>query len=371
MSDRSVSVHVRPAGGGSWHPLSWTRLYARKSMDEICHSFEIETAPIDRRWVHKHDLIYIAFNRTVGGSVVSRPVTSGFIDDVTYLAKGRGKRLSLTGRSPARDLVDSRWSGQVGKTEDGRTESISALNAFREVVKRFRNIRGEQMRVFHIPQTANGVEVDYTRVVPTLQWENESPWPKMLQIAASQGFILTSSQIGDVYVTWLSGTPRKGFAIEEGRSASVTRDEESGLEQYHTYVFNAVDTRRRSLTSSYEDQSVASARILEVNLTEPVESQQQLDRRVQTEYRRRNHRRVTVTVNDWGLSEQQLLRLGSLSGREIFWEVNCLTPVTLPSIGIDTTVQPNGGLITSQVEYNADARSMTCNVTLVNRETYE
>jgi prophage tail gpP-like protein len=101
-----------------------------------------------------------------------------------------------------------------------------------------------------------------------------------------------------------------------------------------------------------------------INLTDLMVSEETMRRRALTEMRRRRENRTTVTVSGWGLSDSRIQALGETIRREIFWNPNFLIPVKLPSSGLD------GNLLISQVEYQADASSMTTALTLVNPEAY-
>jgi hypothetical protein len=122
------------------------------------------------------------------------------------------------------------------------------------------------------------------------------------------------------------------------------------------------DGNEKSVT--VEDGKCRPGRILTVNLTDPNLTEDKLKRRVLTELRRRRSRRPSVTVQSWGLSESQIRRIMPLGTQQIFWDVNYLTPVKLPLLEIDCN------LITSSVEYVADAKETRCTIELANREEY-
>jgi prophage tail gpP-like protein len=101
-----------------------------------------------------------------------------------------------------------------------------------------------------------------------------------------------------------------------------------------------------------------------INLTDAAIQDEVLRRRAKTEMLRRRENRTLVTVSGWGLSDQQIKKLGDTNKREIFWNPNFLIPVKIPSIGL------NDNLLVSMVEYEADPTIMTCGLTLINPEAY-
>ena len=66
--------------------------------------------------------------------------------------------------------------------------------------------------VQHLPR-----DVDYTETIPALEWNCESPWTKLLNAADNQGYVLTSNEAGNLYLT--KGGRNAGywrFVIAEG-----------------------------------------------------------------------------------------------------------------------------------------------------------
>ena len=319
--------------------LNWVRVYVRKSLDEICHYMEIRLPKSERAKIEKHQHIAVYY----ANSLVERNLTMGYIDNISLDSTAKEETLIVTARTAARDIIDSSWSDEIrNKTLLGVTSYVA--NPF-------------DIDVTCMPTN----EGDFTSLISTFGWENESPWQKLIQAADNQGFILTSSQIGGLYI-WkvASGVRREGFKLIEGQSVRAIKDVDEGSEQFYKYIIKGPD---ESITA-YDKTCSRSGRVLTINLTDQSITKEQLQRRAETEIRRRRERRVTVTCPDWGLSENQLKKLGSLSGKEIFWETNFLTPVTLPSLDIDAN------LLTSQIEYNADNKNLSCDIQLVNREAY-
>jgi prophage tail gpP-like protein len=80
--------------------------------------------------------------------------------------------------------------------------------------------------------------------------------------------------------------------------------------------------------------------------------------------RRRKYVNIIVTVPGWGLTDDQIRRLGSTNQKEIYWFCNGLIPVKAPSMGLSAE------LLVSEVKYIANADSMGCDIMLVNRYKY-
>ncbi len=338
----TVSVIVSPRTGastfGDSFQLPWTRVYFRKSLDEICHYLEIETDPAERRRIKAHDQVQIRLHN----GYVDRAVTTGLIDNIESESFSRKKVMKITARSAARDLIDSTWSDTI---EDPH----SLLWIVSYIAKPF------NISVFHIPKAP-----DKTKLVQSFAWENESPWQKLIQEADNQGYLITSSQWGDLYV-WpvATGTRLEGFSLMEGAGIVSIRDHESGAEQFAKYVFKGAEK-----TATRTDAACKTSRVLTLNLTDKKLDAAALDRRIKTEMFRRRNRRLTIGVRNWGLPESTLSKMATFKEKEVLWEINFFTPVKIPSMGIDAN------MLVSQVEGRADARSMGCDIQLASPEAY-
>lgn len=349
-----VAVAVWNSKAHKYIDISWKRVSVRKSLDEICHSVEVEIPESERRLVHKHGIIqvrvlspYITEGRdSYSGRYGFHPVTTVYIDEIDEETEKNSHGIIIVGRSAARDIIDSKWSGTIL----GQPTLLEVL----------RNVAGEfgfeKKDVICLP-TNNG---DITKPVFSFSWENESPWAKLLTIADAQGFIITSNQLGGLYIEQPArGCCGWGFAIEEGVNVRHPRRRESGAEQFHEYIVNGSGNQGKAI-----DSTCPNKRKLTINLTEFITDQEQLNRRAKTEMLRRREDKVTCTLSGWGLTEEQLKKLGGTYHKEIFWEVNLLIPVKLPSCDV------NANMLISQVEYTADAKSLSCDVTLVKPEAY-
>ena len=202
---------------------------------------------------------------------------------------------------------------------------------------------------------------DITSTLPSFSWENESPWAKLLTAAEAQGFTITSNQLGGLYIEKASGRSAKewGFGIEEGVNTKRVSYVENGAEQFHEYIVNCCSKVGKAI-----DDTCPNKRKLTINLTEFITDQEQLNRRAKTEMLRRREDRITCSLSGWGLTEEQIKKLGNTFQKEIFWEVNLLIPVKIPSCNM------NANMLISQVEYSADSNSLSCDVTLVKPEAY-
>jgi prophage tail gpP-like protein len=353
-----VSIRVRPVGGGAWADLAWRSVKIRKSLDEICHSLEMELPAGERGKIHKHDRVevryYSRYLSDTEGNEKKRLVTTVLVDEVTGFAGTGVQKITVLGRSPARDLIDSAWSGGVNPKEvpEGR---LTLKNAVKYIAGRF------TIGVTRFPD--GGPDLDY---VTSFSWESESPWTKLLEEAGNHGYALTSNEGGNLYLWKIAAGTRYErdaaggvlFSLREGRNVRSVEYTENGAEQFHEYVVKGIG---EEFTET--DDTCKTNRILTVNLTGDVTGEA-LRRRALTEKNRRRENRALVTVSGWGLDDEQLQSLGDTYHKEIFWNPNFLIPVTIPSIGVDAT------LLVSQVEYEADPAAMSCALTLVNKEAY-
>jgi len=328
----------------SGRELLWRHIKIKKSLDDICHTLELEIPASERAKVRKHDRITVRYVN----SIVREPhglVTTVLIDEITASADAAKHNILVIGRSPARDIIDSTWT-------EARTNMT--LFEFTEYIAGKFNID-----CYNIP-TNRG---DPTASVPFFAWESESPWMKIIAEADSQGFILTSSQAGDLYIWQPEGEARQeGFHLTEGQNIKAIEWKENGAEQYHEYLVKAGGREERLI-----DDTCNNNRILTINLTKPIIEREKLLRRAETELRRRKEDRVTATVSGWGLTDAQIQRnLGTdLDGKEIFWTPNLLIPVSMKSLGII-----DKELLIADVEQEASVETMSSTVTLVKREAY-
>ena len=325
--------------------LVWRRVKIRKSLDDICHTLEAELAPSERLKVRKHDRIEARYESPhITDSGGARRVTTVLADGIT--AEAGEHRVTVWGRSPARDIIDSSWSGDYNR--------MTLRQLTRAVGKKF----GIVCDTFPTDKP------DPTGIVRAFRLENESPWAKLTGEADNQGFIFTSSEAGNLYlwpVPALSGTAW-GFHLTEGVSIKNISWTENGSEQYHEYVVSGgfVDPPVKVI-----DTSCPGGRVRTIDITRPGISEAELRRRAETEMRRRRESRVTVTAPGWGLTDGQIKRLGGTAEKEIFFVPNLLVPVKCPSIGLEAA------LLVSEVEYEAGPDRFGCTVTVVNKEAYQ
>jgi len=332
----------------SGRELLWRNIKIKKSLDDICHTLELEIPASERTKAHKHERIEVRYeNSLVRDSGGKRLVTTVLIDEITASADVAKHSVMVIGRSPARDIIDSTWSGLL-------------LNrTLFEITKNIADKFG--IACINIP-TNRG---DPTENVNIFTWENESPWMKLITEADSQkkddiGFILTSNEAGGLYIWQPEGTVRQeGFHLTEGKNVKTIEWKENGAEQYHVYRVNAAGR-----WIDVEDDTCNNDRVLTINLTNPIIEPEKLRRRGETEMRRRRENRTTVTVSGWGLTDTQIKNLGETIRREIFWVPNLLIPVSMPSLGL------RANLLIAEVEQEASEETMSSTITLVNREAY-
>jgi prophage tail gpP-like protein len=327
--------------------LLWRSIKIRKSLDDICQTLELEIPKDERLNVGKHDKIDVRYeNNLVKDSDGRRRVTTVLVDEVTANVDITKHSIIVLGRSPARDIIDSTWSGLLTDMTLG------------QVVK-------EIGRKFNIDcATFPTNEPDNTKTVYEFSWQDESPWAKLINeadINDENRYLLTSNEAGGLYVwTVQAGLRPEGFHLTEGQNIKTAEWKENGAEQYHTYV---VTGGGESVTIT--DDTCRSNRIFTIDITDPFISQEGLKRKAKTEKNRRSENRTTIAVAGWGLTDQQIQDLGAgTRGKEIFWVPNILIPVRIPSLGLSRN------LLISEVEYEATPEAFGCVVTVVNREAY-
>jgi prophage tail gpP-like protein len=325
--------------------LLWRHINIKKSLDDICHTLMLEIPSSERSKVHKHDKIEVRYeNSLVKDSGGKRRVTTVMVDEITASADVAKHSLMVIGRSPARDIIDSTWSDML--------MNMTLCEIAKNICDKFGIV------CTNIP-TNQG---DPTEQVMMFSWENESPWTKLITEADSQGFMLTSNEAGSLYI-WqaASAVRQEGFHFTEGRNIKNIEWKENGAEQYHEYVI----TGGYGDPVSVVDSTCNNRRILTINLTNPIVEASKLQRRAQTEMRRRRENRTTVTVSGWGLTDTQIKNLGAVtSGKEIFWVPNLLIPVKVPSLGL------SANLLIAEIEQEATPETMSSTISLVNREAY-
>jgi prophage tail gpP-like protein len=325
--------------------LLWRHISIKKSLDNICHTLELEIPASERFKVHKHEKIKVCYeNFLVKDSGGKRLVTTVMIDEIMASADVSKHAVLVMGRSPARDIIDSTWSGTL--------MNMTLYKITKRICDKF------GIACTNIP-TNRG---DITEQVKIFAWENESPWMKLITEADSQGFMLTSNEAGGLYIWRPGGTVRhEGFHFTEGRNIKTIEWKENGAEQYHQYVV----TGGYGNPVSVIDATCNNNRVLTINLTNPGVGPSKLRNRAQTEMRRRKENRATVTVSGWGLTDTQIKNLGAgTKGEEIFWAPNFLIPVRVPSLDL------SANLLIAEVEQEADQKAMSSTITLVNREAY-
>ena len=182
--------------------LLWRHIKVRKSLDDICHTMELEIPSSERANVRKHDRIEVRCYNPLFSEEVRRPlVTTVMVDEVTASADVSKHSAIVLGRSPARDIIDSTWTYDFWM--------MTLADILKEIAGRFR------ITSTWFP-TNQG---DPTSTIGYFSWQNESPWIKLLAEAAKQGFMITSNQAGGLFIWKPAASERdEGFRIIEGQN---------------------------------------------------------------------------------------------------------------------------------------------------------
>jgi prophage tail gpP-like protein len=269
-----------------------------------------------------------------------RRVTTVLVDEIRAQADGQNHRLTVLGRSPARDIIDSTW------TYDYKDLTLKALT---------HEIGGK----FGISCETFPKDSDPTHLVPAFSLQGESPWIKLVNEANNQGLLFTANEAGNLYL-WKAGRGNpEHFHLTEGVNIKTIRWTTNGSEQFHEYILTGGGHEVQMVDSTCKNK-----RVLTIDMTDPAITLSKLERRAQTELCRRRETRITLTVSGWGLTDAQIQRLGPTEGKEVFWVPNILIPVTAPSLGLADR------LLIAEVEYEASPDTIGCTVTVVNQEAY-
>jgi len=182
----SKVVVINVARGGA--ELLWRRVRIRKSLDDICHTMELEIPASERARVRKHDRIQVRLeNPLINDSGGRRLVATVMIDEITANAEPSNHGLTVLGRSPARDIIDSTWTDAAWPV-NGDPWTLAAVAE--KIAGKF------GIGVSWFPQGSP----DPTSCAGFFAWQNESPWAKLLVEASSQGSLLTSNEAGGLYL---------------------------------------------------------------------------------------------------------------------------------------------------------------------------
>jgi len=337
-----IVVNAAPAGTNNFKPLIWNRIQITKSLDEICHSLTLELPVSQRTNIAVHDKVEVRFyNKYITHNNGNLRVTTVLIDEITDTTDNGRKYITVLGRSPARDIIDSAWTGKAGGSD--------LLTVAKSIAGQFDII------VDHLPRGQNNTET-----VSSFEWDCESPWTKLLNAADNQGYVFTSNEAGDLYLT-KSGREAEQwhFILAEGTNIKSVETTEAGAEQYHEYVVVSSGVQGSAI-----DGRCKNKRILTLNLSDFNLDQEKAKRRALIELYRRRKRTIKVTISGWGLTDEQIKSFGSTKEKELFFNPNFLIPVYIPSAGID------GKMMISEVEYRAEPTAFDCTVSLVNPEVY-
>ena len=337
-----IVVNAAPAGTRNFKALVWNRIQITKSLDEICHSLTLELPVSQRTNIAVHDTIEVRFyNKYITHNSGNLRVTTVLIDEITDTTDNDRKYITVLGRSPARDIIDSAWTGKAGGSD--------LLTVAKSIAGQFDII------VDHLPRGQNNTET-----VSSFEWDCESPWTKLLNAADNQGYVFTSNEAGNLYLT-KSGRDAEQwhFILAEGTNIKSVETTEAGAEQFHEYVVVS-----SGVQGSAVDGRCKNKRVLTLNLSDFNLDQEKATRRAQIELYRRRKRTTKVTVSGWGLTDEQIKSFGRTEEKELFFNPNFLIPVYIPSAGID------GKMMISEVEYRAEPTAFDCTVGLVNPEVY-
>ena len=349
--------------------LVWKKIRVRKSLDEICHYVEVELPIEEREKIQLHNRLEVRYSsesiydydyKAAGWESLltdyTRRVTTVVVDEINETVDAKQRFITVIGRSPARDIIDSSWSGNY------RDKTLLQLSA--EISKKF-NIES-----FPIPRHLK------TDPVEPFSWDCESPWAKLLNEAENQGLFITSNESGDLYVLKLGEDLQSiGFNIVEGINLKKVKIIERGTEQFWNYLVfgGGKDQLGKAVDDTFPREY--QCRIKSMKMTDPKISKTKLDARAQNEMIRRREKKIHATVTGWGLTDEQILNIRNswkLEGvnttreKELFWNPGYTVGVHIPSCGLKNT-----SFLITQVEYTADTSTFSCDITMTKPEAYK
>lgn len=337
-----IVIRVAYPGSDAFQPLIWNNVQITKSLDEICHSLTLELPVSQKKLLHVHDKIEVRFyNKYITHNESnSLRVTTVLIDEITDNTDSGRKYITVLARSPARDIIDSTWTGAA---------SGDLLAVITAIADKF------DITVHHLPRGQNNTET-----VSSFEWDCESPWTKLLNAADNQGYVITSNEAGDLYVT-KSGRDASywHFIIEEGMNIKSIETTASAAEQFHEYIVVSSGVQGKAVDSHCKNNRILSLNLSDFNL-----DQEKANRRAMIELYRRRKVTTKVTVSGWGLTDEQIKSFDTTYEKELFFNPNFLIPVYLPVVGL------NGTMMISEVEYRAEPTGFDCTISLVNPEVY-
>lgn len=329
---------------------NFSRLYIRLGLDEICQYLEMDVSKAQT--VHKHDTLKVLY--AIDG--FERLVATVRVDAISRLLNSNSQSYRISGRSAARNIVDSSYS-----------EQWRGLRLY-EIVQRI-------ARRFGIA-TAN--YAGRTDVIEQFEFEAESPWQKLQTAASAQGCVLYSSQSGGLYLNTVAATQRpEPFSLVQNRNIEEISIEEDGSGQFYRYEV----VGERGVGVAIDESCKDTKRIMSVNMSDSTMSLKELRRWARVQMQRRRSNTIKVRLLGWGLDKQGLdvvrdmaaqkhadEKKRKLYGFETLWQPNMYVPIRLDAYKIGTE-RPEYRLVSS-VEYAVEADSISCNVSLKPREDY-
>ena len=169
-----IVINAASAGTDNFKPLIWNRVQITKSLDEICHSLTLELPVSQRSLIAVHDTLEVRFyNKYITHNNGNLRVTTVRIDEITDMTDNGQKYISVLGRSPARDIIDSTWTGSAGGS-DLLTVAQSVASKFGIIVHHLPRGQNNTETVSSLPQTKPVIYIlqsrGATHVIGVLFW---------------------------------------------------------------------------------------------------------------------------------------------------------------------------------------------------------
>ncbi len=290
--------------------------YLKKSLEEIAHSFSFSLGPGGVN-TPRHQKVVIDLD--------SQTLCTGRIDRLERRLKEGAFHQQVSGRSLARDLIDStatfHYQGQY-------------LNWI------FSQLCG----IFNIPFHKDAL----TNQIKEFACTDESPWQKMAGEALNQDLLILSTPDGGIT---LQRGPKGTLplTLEEGKNFASLEEEQDATAQFSHYWLNTAD----GLSHLERDNTLPEGvyRSIAINLGR-LAYQGELRKRARLELYQGQNTRYTLNLPGWEYKPGQV------------WEVNYLVAVKAQSFNLNRT------LIISQVELRLDQNKRRAKLVLEEPNVY-
>lgn len=327
--------------------IKYISMNIRKSIDEICHYAEISMPFAEKDKIRKHDKIFIKYEFEYKNKKEEKLVTTVLIDEITLSVSGSEKNVSVVCRSPARDIVDSSYSDAISNE--------TLVGVVSRIVEKFKDSEGKSfIAVSHYPTNA-----DVSPVIESFNFENESPWSKLINIVENNNYSIASNNAGGLYV-WKKDRLLANTAFHklvEGKNIKSITYTKNGGAQYGKYI-----AKGNSNEAEATDSSCPASRVMTINISDSNVSETELKNRAVSEMKRRKGETLKIVVPGIGLTESDINKLSTVERTELFFEAKQGIDIDIKSIDVPKH------MVCRDVEYTVSKDDFSTTITLVQKD---